>query len=137
MIFEPVNYLSLIVASLVPMIVGSLWYGPLFGEMWIKLMGFTKSQMSGGKNEMYKAYGFSLVGSVVIAFVLTQIFAMANVLTVQEALSTAFMLWLAFIAATKLNDVVWGGKPWSLYMLDVGYQLTSILLISLVLIFLG
>ena len=29
------NYLAIVVAGIVPMIVGALWYGPIFGKRWL------------------------------------------------------------------------------------------------------
>lgn len=40
-----VNYLAVLVAAIASMILGYLWYGPLFGNMWKQLMGFTDKDM--------------------------------------------------------------------------------------------
>lgn len=37
----PINYLAVIVAAAASMIIGMIWYGPLFGKTWRSLMGFT------------------------------------------------------------------------------------------------
>ena len=34
-----VNLLAVLAAGIVPMVVGALWYGPLFGKRWLELMG--------------------------------------------------------------------------------------------------
>lgn len=39
----PVNYLAILVAAVLSMVLGFLWYGPLFGKEWTKLMGVTLS----------------------------------------------------------------------------------------------
>ncbi|QXP73228.1 DUF1761 domain-containing protein [Tenacibaculum sp. HL-MS23] len=62
------NFLICALAALVPMIIGFVWYGPLFGKAWMKEMGFTEESLKGGN--MLKIFGLSYVCSFLIAFVL-------------------------------------------------------------------
>jgi len=39
------NYLAIIAAAIASMLIGWLWYGPLFGKQWMKLAGLKKSDM--------------------------------------------------------------------------------------------
>lgn len=39
MMLETVNVIAIIGAAVVSVIVGSLWYGPVFGKQWIAEMG--------------------------------------------------------------------------------------------------
>ncbi len=45
---EPVaiNYLAVIVAAVAYLIIGWLWYSPLFGSAWMKAIGKTKEQVA-------------------------------------------------------------------------------------------
>ena len=40
-----VNFLAIIVCAVVSMIVGTIWYGPLFGKKWMKHFNFTKEDI--------------------------------------------------------------------------------------------
>ncbi len=62
------NFLYLALAALVPLVMGFLWYGPLFGNAWMKEMGFTKESME-GKN-MTLTFILCLVFSFILAFFL-------------------------------------------------------------------
>lgn len=62
------NYLAVLGAAFVPMIIGSIWYGPLFGKAWMKEMGFTEETMKNGN--MPLIFGLSFVCSFIVAFVL-------------------------------------------------------------------
>lgn len=62
------NFLFFFLAALVPMIVGFVWYGPLFGNAWMKEMGFTKESLQGGN--MALIFGLSYVFSLFIALFL-------------------------------------------------------------------
>ena len=45
-----INYLAVLVAGFIPMILGSIWYGPLFGKKWIELMGLTEEELKANFN---------------------------------------------------------------------------------------
>ena len=62
------NFNVLFLAALVPMIIGFVWYGPLFGNAWMKEMGFTKESLAG--TNMVKILIISYVFSFFIAFFL-------------------------------------------------------------------
>ncbi|CAM1349563.1 DUF1761 domain-containing protein [Tenacibaculum insulae] len=62
------NFLMCALAAVVPMIIGFVWYGPLFGKAWMKEMGFTEESLKGGN--MALIFGLSYVCSFLIAFVL-------------------------------------------------------------------
>ena len=59
---ENVNWIALIVAALSTLVIGFLWYGPLFGKAWMKETGITEEQAQKGM-----ILRFSL--SVVLAFI--------------------------------------------------------------------
>ncbi|HVE75608.1 MAG TPA: DUF1761 domain-containing protein, partial [Actinomycetota bacterium] len=42
-----VNWLAVLVATVAAMVLGFLWYGPVFGRIWLAGMGKTQEQMSG------------------------------------------------------------------------------------------
>ncbi len=46
----PDNILAVIVAALLPMIVGSLWYGPILGKRWMELMELTEEEIKANFN---------------------------------------------------------------------------------------
>ena len=62
------NFLIFFLAALVPLVMGFIWYGPLFGNAWMKEMGFTKESMK-GKN-MALTFILSYVFSLFIAMFL-------------------------------------------------------------------
>ncbi len=40
-----INYWAVIVVAIINTVLGFLWFGPIFGKMWISLMGFTPEQV--------------------------------------------------------------------------------------------
>ena len=64
-----INFLALIVAALVPMVLGFIWYHPkVCGTAWQKGAGLTDDQVKGGN--MALIFGLSFLFSLMLAFVM-------------------------------------------------------------------
>jgi uncharacterized protein YacL len=126
----PVDYLSVLVAGIAAMILGALWYGPVFGKPWMRMMGFTKENMKAMKMTPAVAMALGFVAALVMAYVLAQLLALAEMtygeLSLSGALQDAFLVWLGFVAPVTLGVVIWEGKPWKLWFLNAGYYLVSL-----------
>ncbi len=62
------NLLMTALAALVPLVIGFIWYGPLFKKAWMKEVGFTDESMQGAN--MALIFGLSYVLSFLMAFLL-------------------------------------------------------------------
>ena len=62
------NFYIFFLAALIPLVIGFIWYGPLFGNIWMIEMGFTKESLA-GKN-MIPTFILSYVFGFLIAFFL-------------------------------------------------------------------
>jgi hypothetical protein len=138
----PVNYWAVLVAAVLSMVLGSLWYGPLFGKTWIRLMGWSKSDVEKGRKEMNgakmaKQYGIQAVGSLFMAFVLAHALVFAKAYLHEEGISaglqTGFWNWLGFIAPVTLTSVLWEGKPWKLWLINNSYNLVTLMAMGVLL----
>lgn len=131
-----VNWIAIIISVIITMIIGAIWYGPLFGKKWMGMLGYTKEKMESMKKNtnMPLNYGIQAVGSLVMAYVLSQILGFADAATVNDGFIIAFWVWAGFVAPVMLGKVLWEGKSWSLYALDVAYYLVILLAISAVLV---
>lgn len=134
----PINYLAVLVAAIASMVIGFVWYGPLFGKQWIALSGMTPDKIEAAKaGGMGKAYFLQLVGSLVMAYVLAHalVFAQAymKVEGVSAGLTTGFWNWLGFIAPVTLGSVLWDGKPWKLWILNNAHYLVALLVMGIIL----
>lgn len=128
-----INYLAVVVSALINMVLGFLWYGPLFGKEWMKLTGLTKEKVEAMKKDgskMQVTYGMSLLGAVVIAYVLAHFVSYLQVDTLFEGVELGCWIWLGFVATTMLNQVLYDGKPWKLYLINAGYYFVSLLLMG-------
>jgi hypothetical protein len=131
-----INYWAVLASAVASMALGFLWYGPLFGKTWISLMGFTEEKIAEAKAKgMTRAYLMSFVGALVTAYVLRHFVQVWKVGDAIGAFQLAFWVWLGFVATTMLATVLWEGKPIKLYILNIGYHLVSLYLMTIILAF--
>lgn len=124
-----VNYWAVFISAAVSMVIGSLWYGPLFGKMFMQAMGMDKmtdAQKAEMKKGMGMSYVLQFIGSLVMFYVLAVMMGRLNQLSVNGGLMVAFWSWLGFIVPIKLSDAIWGGKK-VLFWLGIGHSLVNLL----------
>ena len=126
-----VNYLAVLVAAIAGMIVGFIWYGPLFGKMWMRMMGFDKKKMNEAKKKgMGKTYFLAFLTSLIMSYVLAHFVAYVQASTIADAAVLGFWLWIGFFATTQLGMVMWEGKPVKLYILNTLHYLVTLVVMS-------
>lgn len=116
-----VNFLAVLVSAILSMVIGSIWYGPLFGKRWMKLIKMSKEDMEKGKANMPKTYTMMFIGSLVTSYVLSVTISLAPMRSVMTGMTAAFWLWLGFIVAVKLSEVLFENKAWELFYIECGY----------------
>ena len=140
MILIPINYLAVLSAAIISMVLGGLWYSPLlFGNIWMKEMNINKKKVEEMKKKgivksgMLKSYVLMFVGCLVTSCVLAHFVKYLQVNTFILALQLAIMVWLGFIVPMALSSVLWEGKSIKVYLINVGYTLVSLVIATLIL----
>ena len=126
-----VNLLAVLVAGIVPMIVGSLWYGPLFGKRWMALMEMTAEEIQEGFNPV-KTYGVTLLLSLVTAFVLAQLIAQVGGGSAMVGVHVALMVLVGFILPVANQSIAFEKRKPGLAWLNVAYNGVALLAQTLV-----
>jgi len=130
-----INYLAVFIAAIAAMVVGYLWYGPLFGRQWRHLMGVTKEGMS--QKFMTQTYTIMFISVLVMAGVLAHnlVFGSAflNLSGVTAGIQVGFWNWLGFVVPVSLGTVLWERKPWKLWFINAGYYLVVMVKMGIIL----
>ena len=61
-----INWLAIVAASILPLVTGFLWYGPLFGKAWMKESGMTEEKAK--TMNPAKTYGLAVLMAFFVAF---------------------------------------------------------------------
>ncbi|MDG1949381.1 MAG: DUF1761 domain-containing protein [bacterium] len=124
-----INYWAVLVAAIANVVLGMIWYGPLFGKKWMELTGMKSSEED--KKQMPKKTLIMLITSLIMAYVLFYFVTPAENLNM--ALEWGMWLWLGFIATVSMAGVLWKGESSKLWILDNGYRLVALLMMTAIL----
>lgn len=129
-----VNYIAVVVAMLSSMAVGSIWYAQsVFGKTWAKLARVDLTKNTGS---VARPIITTMIVSLVTAYVLAHVAFLANSFFgnsfLQDALSTAFWMWLGFTAARFITHDAFEGRPTRLTLLNIGNELATLMLMGLI-----
>lgn len=129
-----INYLSVIVCAFLSMIVGALWYGPLFGKEWMKLVGKTEEEISKDFNPA-KTYSLATAAHFFIALIIAYIIDLTNAKTVIDGLRIALTTWVGFVAAPWYVNFLFERKPVKLLIINSVYNLVLFVLFGIILVY--
>lgn len=129
------NWIAIILAAASTMVVGSLWYGPLFGKAWQKLAKIKPDPDFGGKKaaRLYiGAFLTSVVTAIVLAFAAFTAYQVFGGNYLVTTLTTGIILSLGFTAArVKMHDA-FEQRRRKLTLLTVMHELVTIIVMSII-----
>lgn len=126
-----VNLGSALLISVILFILGFLWYGPVFGKLWMKLskipaLEIAKAKKKGMKG-MWKSMVLNFIGNFIMIYVLAGFISILGVTSAYQGAVIGFWVWLGFFACTTLlGGVLWENKPWGLFALNGLYWLVML-----------
>ena len=134
-----INHWIVLGCAVLSMVVGGLWYGPLFGKQWMTLMGATEDCTIDKKAMCKKMAPLYLIQFVLALF---QLYVLVYVITAAEytfgtsSVATSLWVWAAFIMPTTAGAAMWTGDnsstKWSKFLIQAGYQFVLAALFGLI-----
>ena len=124
--------------AVLAMAVGFVWYGPLFGTVWLRLADIKPNDIK-KRQEMQKAagplYGVQFVLTFLAALVLDTFIGATT--DVKVGLTVSLLVWLGFVVPTLAGTIMWtaedGQRKKVRFLLQLGYQLVIFLIFGMVL----
>jgi hypothetical protein len=117
----------ILAVAIVSFAVGALWYGPVFGKTWMRLMNLTPESMKTMPVTPAKAMALGFASQLVFAFVLANNLSYSGATDFGPALVYAAFVWLGYYATTTLGGYLWEGKSLKLVAFNAAYQLVGLL----------
>ncbi len=118
-----VNWIAVIVATVVLEVVGFVWYAVVFKDAWTAAGGATHMSLSQGM-----AYGLGMVNTVVVNIGLAWLLARLGRSGLMASIGAALAAWLFFDFTTMALDFLYEGQSATLVQINMGLQLVSYLL---------
>jgi hypothetical protein len=123
-----VNIWAVFASVVASIVIGSIWYGPLFGKVFMKAMGmdlWTSEKQALEKKRMPMAYLGQMAASLVMFYVFGWLLGALGAKTVMNDLQVVFWVWLGFVLPVQFAQQVWGGKM-VLFYLGAGNMLLTL-----------
>lgn len=124
----PINWLAVIVAAIIRMAVGFVWYSPpVLLKPWQALTGVTPETMRAG---MGKALAIDVLASLVMAFILLHAVTYAGATDIFTGAAVGALNWLGFQATLMIS--LWGYENRSpkLIAINLGNNLIALVLMG-------
>ena len=117
MINPHIDLLSVLLAAIVNVAIGFVWYSRwLFKEK-------TELEPVNKKRAMLYGFGIALLTAYILAFF--EVFL--GVTTVTDGMFVGALAWLGFVATTQISAVVWGKMHFKKFLVHSGCQLLAYL----------
>ncbi|HSX46551.1 MAG TPA: DUF1761 domain-containing protein [Patescibacteria group bacterium] len=117
---------AVVVAAVINMVVGAIWYMPsVFGKEWSKLVGRKLADM---RKNAGPGYAITTLGALVQAWILAHFVFYASARTALDGAVVGFWLWVAFVAITQGVNTVFAGSRKKLWAINTGYFLVVLVI---------
>ncbi|HAF11393.1 MAG TPA: hypothetical protein DCK98_15105 [Chloroflexi bacterium] len=132
---EAMNWLAIVVATVVNMVLGALWFSPmLFQKPWMA-MRVDKAPMSGTASPML--YVITAVGALVGAITTDWIIGLAGASTLVGGALIGVSAGLGFVAPAILSDNLFNERPFKLYLIVAGFPVVGLFVMGAIIGALG
>ena len=104
------NYIAIIIATILQFICGAVWYMFVFGDLWGRIHGFEKYSKDEQKKMAKAMTPFYLV-QVLVTFITTWGLALfvAGFPSEWNIFGIAAFIWIGFVVPTQVSAVIFGG----------------------------
>lgn len=135
-----IHFLPVLVCAIISLILGSIWYGPLFGKAWMRIIKADPDCMTDPvkrKEAQKKALPLYILQFVLSIF---EIWVLAHFIQGWSDVSpieSSLWIWAAFVMPTVAGASMWSGDSrkdaWQRFWLTAGFQLVLFIVFALVL----
>ena len=146
------SIVAILLATVTSIVIGMLWYGPLFGKMWMQLVDKKREELEAKPTD----YLFNIVSALLTSIVLSMLFAYTATSSAFHSLAQAFsetesasilsgewsiwmiailvpvFSWIAFSLPVSINRMVWEGGRRKLIALNAAHQFVTLVFMSIV-----
>lgn len=122
-----VNVWAVLVSGVLSMVMGGLWYGPLFGKAWASYTGWTEDKVAAvAPSRMAMSYGLSLVAAVVSAAALAVLARGLGLSSVVDGLVLGGVCGVGFVAMAFGTTFLFEQKKLGHWLVVSGYEVVYI-----------
>lgn len=120
-----INHLAVLVAVVLQFVLGFLWYGPLFGEAWMGMVGLDTATIEAdpaGAEEWIS----NIISAVVSMYVLAWLYTKIPVTSLLQGLLIGLLLGFAFVVLSNMVSGMFAKNPYGLAWITGGFTMVGL-----------
>ncbi len=116
-----INHLAVLVAVVWMFVLGFLWYGPLFGEPWMEMVGLTMEDAEANPPGA-GVWITNLISSIAPVYLIAWLFVRMNVSSGVNGLILGLIFGFVFNLLPAMSNGMFSGEPYLLAWIQGGFQ---------------
>lgn len=132
-----INYLAVVVCAILALIIGVIWYGPLFGKKWMEIIGADSKDIEARKKMQKNAKWLYIIQFVITLFQVWVLAIFMNGWTDFDTAKNVLWIWAGFIIPTIAATAMWNNDTkkvqWTRFLIQGGYQLVVFIIFGWIL----
>lgn len=119
-----INHLAVLVSVIWMFVLGFLWYGPLFVDPWMEMVGLTMEQIEANPPGA-GVWVSNVISSVLPIYFLAWLFVQMNVKSGVRGLILGFLIGFAFYHLPAMTGGMFSKEPYALAWIEGGFQMVG------------
>jgi hypothetical protein len=116
-----INYLAVLASIIWLFVLGFLWYGPILGEPWMKLVGLTMAEVEANPPGA-SIWIANIIGSGVPVLIMAFFFSKMNVQSAMTGLIYGLLIGFCFNLMPTIVNGLFAKSPYGLAWITGGFQ---------------
>ena len=130
--WSDLNWLAVIVASVIGYALGAVWYMAL-AKPWMAGTGLTREIVASRKQATLRAYAISAIGAFIATLALAILVQLTGTTDAGGGLALGLLVGIGFIAVNHAVHDSFEFRPMKLYLINTGYPVLQLALAGLIL----
>jgi len=127
-----INHLAVLVTIVLQFALGFLWYGPLFGDPWMEMVGLDLATIEANPPGVSE-WITNIISAVVSCYVLAWIFVRMNVHTLLAGAYMGLLIGFSFVLLSVMTSTLFAQQPYELAWITGGYTTVGLTIAGAVL----
>ncbi|MDQ6985089.1 MAG: DUF1761 domain-containing protein [Candidatus Dojkabacteria bacterium] len=140
-----ISVIGIVIAAIANIFLGMIWYGPLFGKEWMRLVGIKKEDTEPNPSSYAISIGSALLTASVMSLFISYGYISSLLGDLNDGgilfgkwedyiagIMVAMLAWLGFIVTSSYNKVLWESSDRKLFMINAFHQLASLIIMGVI-----
>lgn len=127
-----INHLAVWILIVLLHIIGFLWYGPLFGDRWMEMVGLTMADAEVGSQNIW-IWITNTIATIIPMYLLAWLFVKLEIRSGLKGLGIGFLIAFSFVFLSDMTGDMFAQNPYALSWITGGFSMFSFSLAGFVL----